>query len=147
MPTPKTGVFPCYENQFKIGTAGDATPDTDIANCEEFSVSFDNGVEEWHSFGEEGWANRLMTAKSITISVKAKRTIGDAGNDMVESCATANGTAAQKNVLWNLPSGASLLLKNAVINVKNIGAGAATNVAPLEFDVMSNGKPVFTPAA
>ena len=46
-----------------------------------------------------------------------------------------------------MASGASLLLRNAVINVKNIGAGAATNVAPLEFDIMSNGKPVFTPAA
>lgn len=147
MPTPRTGVFPCYENQFKIGAGGNETPSTDIANCEEFSVAFDNRVEEWHAFGEEGWVKRLMTAKSITISVKAKRTIGDSGNDMVAACAMNNGTDAQKNLLWNLPSGATLLFRNAVLNVKNIGAGAATNVAPLEFDVMSNGKPTYTPAA
>ena len=143
-----TGVYACWENAFAIGAAGGvAAPETPIADCISFSISFNNNVEEWTPFGSEGWMNRFMTGKDVTISVSAKRNIGDTGNDMVESCATANGTAAQKNVLWNLPSGASLLLKNAVINVKNIGAGAATNVAPLEFDIMSNGKPVFTPAA
>lgn len=50
MPTPNTGVFPCYENQFKVGNAGVTKPETTIANCEEFSVTFDNGVEEWNSF-------------------------------------------------------------------------------------------------
>ena len=44
MPTPNTGVFPCYENQFKVGNAGVTKPETTIANCEEFSVTFDNGV-------------------------------------------------------------------------------------------------------
>ena len=143
----KTGVYPCYENQFKIGAAGEETPSTDIANCEEFSVTFDNGVEEWNPFEAEGWKNRLMTAKSITISVKAKRTIGDTGNDMVADLALKNGREAEKNFLWTFPSGATVLFKNAVISVGNNGTGGATSVAPLEFDVMSNGKPVYTPAA
>lgn len=147
MATKKSGVYPCYENQFKIGDAGEDTPNINIANCEEFSVAFDNGVEEWHSFDEEGWVSRLMTAKSITISVKAKRTIGDDGNDKVADLAFKNGKAVEKNFLWTFPSGATVLLKNAVMNVKNNGTGGATTVAPLEFDAMSNGKPVYTPAA
>ena len=79
----ESGVFPCYENQFAVGKAGTESATTNIANCEEFSVAFDNGVEEWTAFENEGWKSRLMTAKSITISVKGKRTIGDAGNDQI----------------------------------------------------------------
>lgn len=147
MPKPKTGVFPCYENQFKIGAAGEETPTTTIANCEEFGVSFDNGVEEWTPFESEGWKHRLMTAKGMSISVKAKRTIGDAGNDMVAGMMMSNGSNSEKNFLWTFPDGATLLLKNAVISVTANSGGASTGVAPLEFEVMSNGKPVYTPAA
>ena len=87
----ESGVFPCYENQFAVGKAGTESATTNIANCEEFSVAFDNGVEEWTAFENEGWKSRLMTAKSITISVKGKRTIGDAGNDQIAALAFENG--------------------------------------------------------
>ena len=62
-----TGVYPCYENQFQVGAAKEGA--TGIADMESFSVSFDNGVEEWTPFDTEGWIRRLMTAKSMTISV------------------------------------------------------------------------------
>lgn len=88
-----------------------------------------------------------MTAKSVTISVKGKRTIGDAGNDEIAELAFKNGTAAQLPFKWTFPNGASVLFKNAVISVTANGAGASTDVAPLEFEVMSNGKPEYTPAA
>lgn len=144
---PTSGVYPCYENQFAVGAAGDATPETPIANCEEFSVAFNNNVEEWTPFESEGWKSREVTGKDIVISVKAKRTIGDAGNDMIAQLSTESGRSCRKNFLWNFPNGATLLLKNAVINVTSNGGGASTNLAPLEFEVMSNGKPVYTPAA
>lgn len=147
MSTVKSGVFPCYENQFKVGAVGEETPNTTIANCEEFGVSFDNGVEEWNAFENEGWKSRLMTAKSITISVKGKRTLGDDGNDMVAALAHKNGRDAELNFLWTFPDGSTVLFKNAVISVTTNGAGSATSVGGLEFEVMSNGKPVYTPAA
>ena len=62
-----SGVYPCYENQFAVGKTGTDTATTPIANCDEFSVAFDNGVEEWTAFENEGWKSRLMTAKSVTI--------------------------------------------------------------------------------
>lgn len=56
---PRTGVYPCYENQFQIETKpattepeAEATMST-IADMESFSVSFDNGVEEWTPFEQE----------------------------------------------------------------------------------------------
>lgn len=57
----KTGVYPCYENQFSIGDTKESA--TGIADAESFSVSFDNGVEEWTPFDTEGWVRRLLTAK------------------------------------------------------------------------------------
>lgn len=146
MANAKTGVYPCYENQFKVGASGEATPSTTIANCEEFSIAFNNGVEEWTPFESGGWKKRLMTAKDISISVKAKRTIGDAGNDMIAGMFMKNGEEAQVNFLWTFPDGSTLLLANAVVNITANGGGPSTGVAPLEFDVMSNGKPTYTPA-
>lgn len=79
----ETGVYPCYKNQFGIGEPG-ATTLNPIADMESFSVSFDDGVEEWTPFESEGWVRRLKTAKGITISVSGKRNVGDTGNDFVE---------------------------------------------------------------
>ena len=139
-----TGVYPCYENQFKIATSesGDAT--ASIADCESFSVSFDNGVEEWTPFDTEGWTRRLLTAKSITISVTAKRNVGDDGNDAVAALAWKNGRDAERNFAWTFPDGTEVKFAAAVINVTNVGAGDSTAVAPLEFEILSNGKPNIT---
>jgi len=140
-----SGVYPCYENQFKIvpGTGEGVT----IADCESFSVSFDNGIEEWHPFEQEGWVRRLLTAKGVTISVTAKRNVGDAGNDYVAGLAWKNGRDVETPFTWNFPDGTKVTFNDAVINVTNIGSADSTNVAPLEFEVQSNGKPTVTPAA
>lgn len=145
----KTGVYPCYENQFQIDTAasGGTASLKNIADCETFSVSFDNGVEEWNPYDTEGWIRRLMTSKSVIISVTAKRNVGDAGNDFVAGLAWKNGRNAEADTQWTFPDGTVVKFTKAVINVKNVGSGDSTAVAPLEFDIMSNGKPEITPAA
>ena len=144
----KTGVYPCYENQFQIDTAasGSTASMKDIADCESFSVSFDNGVEEWTPFNTEGWTRRLMTAKSVTISVTGKRNVGDEGNDAVAGLAFKNGRDVEKDFQWTFPDGTTVKFASAVISVTNVGAGDSTTVGPLEFEVMSNGKPTVTPA-
>lgn len=142
-----TGVYPCYENQFQINTAeqgSDATMKS-IADCTTFGVSFDNGVEEWTPFDTEGWVRRLLTSKGLKITVSAKRNVGDEGNDAVANLAWKNGRDAEKDFQWTFPDGTMVKFPAAVINVTNIGAGDATAVAPLEFEVMSNGKPEITP--
>ncbi len=140
----KTGVYPCWKNQFQIETEAEVM--SQIKDCETFSVSFDNGVEEWTPYDTDGWKRRLMTAKGITISVTGKRSVGDAGNDAVANLAFKNEQDAEKNFHWTFPDGTVVKFANAVISVKNVGSGDSTNVAPLEFDVMSNGKPEVTPA-
>ena len=143
-----SGVYPCYENQFKIDTSSSSTANyVTIADCETFSVAFDNNVEEWTPFDTEGWVRRLLTGKGVTVTVSAKRNVGDAGNDAVAAIAWVNGRSAEKGFQWTFPDGTVVEFPNAVINVTNIGAGDSTGVAPLEFDVMSNGKPTVTPGA
>lgn len=139
----RTGVYPCYENQFKIKNAAEFVS---IADLESFSVAFDNGVEEWTPFETEGWIRRLLTAKGVTISVTGKRNIGDTGNDAVAALAWQNGRDAEKDVQWTFPDGTVVVFADAVINVTNVGSGDSTNVGPLEFEIQSNGKPTVTPA-
>ncbi len=146
--TAVTGVYPCYENQFKVNISDTSTESwKTIADMETFGVSIDNGVEEWTPFEAEGWTRRLMTAKSITITVNGKRNVGDDGNDFIAGLFMENGQDAQAGFQWTFPDGGVLTLANAVINVTNLGAGDSTAVAPLEFEVMSNGKPTYTPAS
>ena len=143
----ESGVYPCYENQFKVNTSNDATKVwSTIADMETFSVSIDNGVEEWVPFEQEGWTRRLMTAKSITISVNGKRNVGDTGNDAVATKFMTSGQDAQGDFQWTFPDGGVLEFDDAVVNITNMGAGDSTAVAPLEFEIMSNGKPTYTPA-
>lgn len=57
------------------------------------------------------------------------------------------GAMSKKTFEWTFPDGSVVTLNQAVINVTNIGAGDSTGVAPLEFEVLSNGKPDFTEAS
>lgn len=143
------GVYPCYANQFSIDiTGGDGSTEENvvpIADMESFSVSIDGNVEEWSPFDMEGWMRRLVTGKSLTISVSGKRHIGDAGNDYIENIAMKTGQDCNTTIVWNFPSGAKLVVP-CVINVTEWGSGESRTVAPLAFDAMSDGKPTFTQA-
>ena len=142
----KTGVYPVYENQFKIDkTGGTAENLVTIADMESFSVSIDGNVEEWKPFDQEGWTRRLVTGKALTVSVSGKRNIGDAGNDYVAGLALKTGADSHTTVVWTFPSGATLTIP-CVINVTEWESGDSTAVAPLAFDIMSDGKPTFTDA-
>lgn len=143
-----TGVFPVYDNAFKISINGrdDIKENMVIVKeMETFSVSMDGNVEEWTPMDEEGWMRRLATGKAFTISLSGKRYIGDPGNDYVAGLAWKSGRDLDSKALWTFPSGAKLKF-NCVINVTSPGGGDSTAVDALEFDLMSDGKPEFTDA-
>lgn len=150
MDAPIKGVFPCYENQFLIDiTGGDGSDDENcvpIADMESFSVSIDGNVEEWNPYNTQGWTNRLVTGKSLTVSVSGKRNVGDPGNDYIESIALKIGRECNSTLVWKFPSGAKLVMP-CVISVTEWGSGDSRAAAPLAFDAMSSGKPNFTAAS
>lgn len=141
------GVFPCYENQFKVNTSSTSTASwATIADCETFEVSFDNGVEEWTPFEQEGWMRRLMTSKALTITVTGKRNVGDTGNDFIAGLTFQNGRDAEADFQWTFPDGTVVQFNDAVISVTNNSGGDSTAVGALEFEVMSNGAPTLPSA-
>ncbi|MCQ4948251.1 phage tail tube protein [Bittarella massiliensis (ex Durand et al. 2017)] len=143
-----TGVYPVYSNKFKVGLEGRESSDekmVSIAEMESFSVAIDGSVEEWTPMDSEGWIKRLTTGKGLTISLAGKRCVGDLGNDYVAAVAWKNGRECDSKFQWEFPDGAKLAF-DCVINVTTPGGGDSTAVDGLEFDVMSSGKPIYTPA-
>lgn len=143
-----TGVYPVYKIKFKVGTKGKAsTGASDMAvikDLETFSLSIDGNVEEWTPMDTDGWARRLMTGKAFSISLNGKRHVGDPGNDYVADVAWKDGLDCSTKAEIEFPNGAKLKF-DCVIDVKNVEGADSTNVAPLEFELLSDGKPEFTP--
>lgn len=143
------GVFPVYKNVFKVGTKGLAsvipTDFVTIADLETFSPSIDGTVEEWTPMNTDGWARALMTGKKFSLSLAGKRTHGDPGNDYIAGLAWKDGLECSTKCEWTLPSSAKLTF-DCVVNVTTPGGGDSTNVDGLEFELIGDGKPVFTPA-
>ena len=138
-------VYPVNNIKFRIGTAGRDSAEADMAvvrDMETFGISFDNGVEQWNPIDQEGWARRLMTGKSVTISLSGKRNYGDRGNDYVAGLAYENGNNAVTVLEVVFPDGSTLVM-DCVVNVTASDGGGATDVAALEFECMSDGKPTF----
>ena len=143
-----TGEYPVYNTKFKIGIKGKASTDEQmatIADMETFSMSIDGTVQTWTPMTTDGWQRALMTGKSFSISLKGKRNVGDPGNDYVAGTTFADGLDCSSKATIEFPDGAKLAF-DCVVSVTNNGGGDATDVAPLEFDLQGDGKPVYTPA-
>ena len=69
----KTGVYPVFENKFKIGVNGRSSTSPDdlktISDLETFSVAIDGNIEEWSPMEAEGWKRRMVTGKALTITL------------------------------------------------------------------------------
>lgn len=144
----KTGVFPVFENKFRVGTRGMESAEADMALIKEitsFEVSMDGAVDEWTPLDTEGWTKRLMAGKAFTLSMSGKRYAGDPGNDYLFACAWKTGRDCNTKFEWEFPSGAKLKF-DCVVSVTAPGGGDSTTVDSLEVDIMSSGKPQFVAA-
>ena len=143
-----TGVFPVYDLVFKIGTKGETSADADMKNIAEmdnFSMSVTSDTQEWNPMEAKGWRKLLVTAKALTISLSGKRSYGDNGNDYIAGLALKNGRNCCSKMSIDFSNGDKLEM-NCVVKVTNWVGGASTDVQPLEFDLESDGEPVFTAA-
>lgn len=136
-------VYPVHNNKFKIGAT--ETDATIVAGLENFSPTIDGQVESWFEMTEGGWQSSAVTGKAMSIDFSGKRRVGDAGNDFIHSKMLATGPDAEAYFEWEMPSGAKLT-GAVVINVTVPGGGDTTNVDGIEFTVLFNGKPTYTPA-
>lgn len=149
MATVTSGVFPVFDIVFKVGTKGRSSQAADMAvikDMETFQISIDGNVEEWTPMDTEGWVRRLMTGKGFVITLNGKRHVGDPGNDYVAEVAWKDGLDCSTKFQVEFPSGATLDF-NCVLNVTEPEGGDSTAVAALSVEVMSDGKPTYTPAS
>lgn len=137
------GVFPVHAGSFEVDTATNEVPVwSKVAELEEVNVEVDNTTETWNSFSEGGWQSALVTGKAAKISLKGKRCIGDAGNDLIASKLLLTGQDAYISVRITHPDGTTLTWDKAACGVKNNGAGGkATDVGALEAELTCHGKP------
>jgi hypothetical protein len=142
----ETGVNPVNEITFGINTSGRVTPGTStvVKDAESLSISIDGNVEEWNPMDQAGWVRRLMTSKSLSVSMGGKRNYGDPGNDYVAGLAWKNGQDCNSIFSINFPNGDKLVFP-CVINVTSMG-GDSTAIDALEWEALSDGKPTYTPA-
>lgn len=148
MATVTVGQYAVSECKVKVktSTSSDQTAVySEIADLEEVSLSLENNTETWYSIKDGGWQNALLTAKALTGSFSGKRTLGDAGNDYLESLRYNIGKSAEADWQIEFPDGSKLNF-TAVTALTDI-LGAATDVAPLSGDLTGKGKPTFTPAS
>ncbi len=137
-----TGVNPVNAITFGINISGrTGTTSTIVKDAESLSISFDNGIEEWNAMDQNGWTSRLMTSKSISVSLGGKRNYGDPGNDYVASLAYKNGQECNSIFFINFPNGDTLSMP-CVVNVTSDG-GDSTAAQSLEWEVQSDGKPTY----
>lgn len=148
MATISSGVFPVNALKIEIGTAktGDEWTYAEIADMESANITVDTGVEEWNSIKGGGWRNALATAKALSMSMSGKRCLGDIGNDYVAGMWNKNGQACNSSCKITLPNDDTLVF-DCVVQVTSFLGSDATAVAPLEFELLSNGEPVYTEKA
>lgn len=148
MATVTVGQYAVSECKVKVKTSAASTQTavySEIADLEEVNLSLENNTETWYSIKDGGWQNALLTAKALTGSFSGKRTLGDAGNDYLESLRYNIGKSAEADWQIEFPDGSKLEF-TAVTALTDI-LGAATDVAPLSGDLTGKGKPTFTPAS
>lgn len=130
--------------KIKTSTASEQAVYSEIADLEELSLSIESNTETWYSINDGGWQNALLTAKALSGSFSGKRTLGDTGNDYLESLRYKIGKEAEADWQIEFPDDSELAF-TAVTALTDI-LGAATDVAPLSGDITCKGKPTFTPA-
>lgn len=135
-------------NEIDFGVCMTGRPDnletaeyTTVKEAESLSISIDGGIEEWNPMDMKGWTRRLMTAKSLSISMGGKRNYGDPGNDYVAGLAYKNGQDCNSAMKITFPNGDALIIP-CVINVTSLG-GDSTAIDALEWEAQSDGKPIY----
>ena len=146
---PEVGVFPVHNNKFKIGIAGRTSVTGDlvvIKDLENFAPSIDANTEEWTPMDQEGWVRRAVTGKGLSFAFKGKRHYGDPGNDYVAGLLIGTGQEVESVFEWEMPNGDTLKM-DCIINLTTAAGGDSTEIDNLEFEVLSDGKPIYTPSA
>jgi hypothetical protein len=140
--------YAVHEITFKIGKAGRTSAALDmvpIVDVEGLKLAIDGKMVDWSPMDQEGWARHLVTGKKASLSLTGKRNVGDAGNDYIAGTGFGVGSACESKIEITLPDTEGVLTGNVVIDVKTPFGGESGDASLLDFDIIFDGKPTFTP--
>jgi hypothetical protein len=140
-----SGVMPVNQLNFTFTPYENGAWGTEsyVKECESLDISVDGNIEEWTPMNTEGWTNRLLTAKSMTIGLSGKRCYGDPGNDTVYGMIDKVGLDAMGKLTIYFPGTSKKKVEViGVVNITGLG-GESTAVDRLEWEIQSSGKPTF----
>lgn len=140
--------YAVHDITFKIGKAGRSSAALDmvpIVDVEGLKPVIDGKMIDWSPMDQGGWARAMMTGKKVSFSMSGKRNVGDPGNDYIAGTAFGVGSACESKVEITLPDSEGVLTANVVIDVKTPFGGDSGDASLLEFDLIFDGKPTFTP--
>jgi hypothetical protein len=142
-------VYPVHNNVLKINPDGRTADPNDLVTIKDittFSFSVDGVVIEWTPMDTSGWVRRLLSGKSLTISLSGKRNYGNTGNDYLANTLLDVGSDVESEFSIDFADGSNLTL-DCIVNLGAAAGGEATDGDALEVDIMSDGLPVFTEAS
>ena len=144
--TIRSGVNPVNAITFGVNMAGrTGSTFTVVKDAVSLSIAINGQIEEWNPMDQAGWGRKLMTAKSLSVSMGGKRNYGDPGNDYVAGVALKNGQDCNSQMQITFPNGDTLMF-DCIINVSSLG-GESTAIDAMEWEALSDGAPTYTPLA
>lgn len=138
-----SGMYKVYENQFLVGDTEETA--TFPSRIKTFSVTVEDGTEEWNDFDNGDWTLIAGTNKKITFKLTGLRDVGNEGNDYLASKFVATGDAKEGFFSFTQPDGKTYKWTKAVYKTDFTG-GDGPNKEAIETEISSNGRPTVTTA-
>jgi hypothetical protein len=138
------GAYPVNALIFRIGTKGRASGEKDmleVAETTSVEPKSEASLEEWTPMNMGGWGKGLVTSRKYSVDVKAKRSVGNPGNDYVYGLAFNIGRDCQTVAEIEFPFEKKKIVFDCIVDVTNMGGGESTDVSGLEFTLHGDGIP------
>lgn len=136
-----SGMYKVYENEFLVGDTKETA--SFPSHIKSFSVTVDDGTEEWNDFDNGDWTVIAATNKKMTFKLSVVRDIGNTGNDYLASKSGATGDKKEGYFKYMNPDGTTYEWTNAIYKTEFNG-GDIVNKEAFDTEITSNGRPTIT---
>lgn len=138
--------YPAFLDSLKVGALG-AEADSLIVpdGIVNITPSWDPTVVTYYKRSGQGFQGGTKTGNAFTITVESYHISEDAGQKIIAATMFKFGKEAKVACEYTFGNG-DVLTFNATVKITRMGGGATTDLAPLNYDLICDGKPTFTPA-
>ena len=146
-----------YKLQLEIGTAnvgGAWTYDALADGIDNIEIAWNDVVNQYQFLSAQGWSQSHVTGAAPVITASGRRILGDDAQDYIAGCKVAFDTQRESSlrVSYVDASGGTdvtpvFTVPCTLVNIVDIGGGAATDDSVFSVDIHTKGQPTFTNVA